>query len=63
LLHGLTFDQGTWSPIVDRLDGAVTSIAVDQAAHGGIGGEPMSLQAVARAARPPARCPDRGVVG
>lgn len=46
-LHGLTFDRRTWRPVIDRLGGAVTSIAIDLPAHGGSGGQPMSLEAVA----------------
>jgi pimeloyl-ACP methyl ester carboxylesterase len=38
-LHGLTFDRRTWRPIIDRLDGAVTSIAIDLPAHGDSGGD------------------------
>jgi pimeloyl-ACP methyl ester carboxylesterase len=46
-LHGLTFDRRTWRPIVDRLDGSVTSIAIDLPAHGDSGGEPAPLETVA----------------
>ncbi|PWI41037.1 alpha/beta hydrolase [Streptomyces sp. ICBB 8177] len=46
-LHGLTFDRRTWRPITQRLDGAVTSIAVDLPAHGDSGGEPTDLEDVA----------------
>jgi pimeloyl-ACP methyl ester carboxylesterase len=46
-LHGLTFDRRTWRPIIDRLDGAVTSIAIDLPAHGDSGGEPAALERVA----------------
>jgi pimeloyl-ACP methyl ester carboxylesterase len=46
-LHGLTFDRRTWRPVIDRLDGAVTSIAIDLSAHGDSGGEPMSLERAA----------------
>src|ERR1700739_2236884 len=42
-LHGLTFDRRTWRPVIDRLDGAVTSIAIDLPAHGGRGGDPAPL--------------------
>ena len=42
-LHGLTFDRRTWRPVIDLLDGAVTSIAIDLPAHGDSGGEPASL--------------------
>ena len=33
-LHGLTFERGTWRPIVDRLGGRVLSIAFDLPGHG-----------------------------
>jgi pimeloyl-ACP methyl ester carboxylesterase len=46
-LHGLTFDRRTWRPIVDRLDGAVRSIAIDLPAHGESGGSPADLDEVA----------------
>jgi pimeloyl-ACP methyl ester carboxylesterase len=46
-LHGLTFDRRTWRPIIDRLDGSVTSIAIDLPAHGDSGGEPAPLETVA----------------
>jgi pimeloyl-ACP methyl ester carboxylesterase len=46
-LHGLTFDRRTWRPIIDRLDGSVTSIAIDLPAHGDSGGEPAPLEVVA----------------
>jgi pimeloyl-ACP methyl ester carboxylesterase len=46
-LHGLTFDRRTWGPIIDRLDGSVTSIAIDLPAHGDSGGEPAPLESVA----------------
>jgi len=46
-LHGLTFDRRTWRPIIDRLEGSVTSIAIDLPAHGESGGEPAPLEAVA----------------
>jgi pimeloyl-ACP methyl ester carboxylesterase len=45
-LHGLTFDRRTWRPVIDQLDGSVTSIAIDLPAHGGSGGEPAPLQTV-----------------
>ena len=47
LLHGMTFDRRTWRPIVDRLDGAVRSIAIDLPAHGESGGRPVRLEQVA----------------
>ena len=43
-LRGLTFDRRTWRPVIDLLDGAVTSIAIDLPAHGDSGGEPTSLE-------------------
>ena len=46
-LHGLTLDRRTWRPIIDRLDGCVTSIAIDLPAHGDSGGEPAPLESVA----------------
>ena len=46
-LHGLTLDRRTWRPVIDRLDGAVTSIAIDLPAHGDSGGEPAPLETVA----------------
>jgi pimeloyl-ACP methyl ester carboxylesterase len=46
-LHGLTFDRRTWRPVIDRLDGAVTSIAIDLPAHGSSGGGPAPLETVA----------------
>jgi pimeloyl-ACP methyl ester carboxylesterase len=46
-LHGLTFDRRTWRPVIDRLDGAVTSIAIDLPAHGDSCGEPAPLDRVA----------------
>ena len=47
-LHGQTFDRRTWRPIIDRLDGSVTGIAIDLPARGDSGGEPLSLESVAR---------------
>jgi pimeloyl-ACP methyl ester carboxylesterase len=43
-LHGLTFDRRTWRPIIDELDGSVTSIAIDLPAHGDSSGEPAPLE-------------------
>jgi pimeloyl-ACP methyl ester carboxylesterase len=45
-LHGLTFDRRTWRPVIDRLGGAFTSIAIDLPAHGDSGGEPAPLEKV-----------------
>ena len=47
LLHGLTFDRRTWRPIIEELDGSVTSITIDLPRHGGSGGEPTRLEDVA----------------
>src|SRR5262245_33479678 len=44
---GLTFDRRTWRPVIDRLDGVLTSIAIDLPAHGDSGGEPASLERAA----------------
>jgi pimeloyl-ACP methyl ester carboxylesterase len=46
-LHGLTFDRRTWRPIIDRLDGAVRSIAVDLPAQGESSGDPAPLLQIA----------------
>jgi pimeloyl-ACP methyl ester carboxylesterase len=46
-LHGLTFDRGTWRPIIDRLGVGVHSIAVDLPGHGATGGAPCDLDDVA----------------
>jgi pimeloyl-ACP methyl ester carboxylesterase len=45
-VHGLTFDRRTWRPIIDELDGSVTSIAIDLPAHGDSGGRPAPLEDV-----------------
>lgn len=47
LLHGMTFDRRTWRPIIDELDGAVTTITIDLPGHGGSSGEPTRLEGVA----------------
>ncbi|MCX2180024.1 alpha/beta hydrolase [Streptomyces sp. SKN60] len=47
LLHGMTFDRRTWQPIVEELDGSVTSIAPDLPGHGGSTGRPTRLEDVA----------------
>ncbi|PZT71319.1 hypothetical protein DN402_04940 [Streptomyces sp. SW4] len=47
LLHGMTFDRRTWRPVLDELDGAVRSIAVDLPGHGDSGGRPARLEDVA----------------
>lgn len=46
-LHGLTFDRRTWRPIIEELDGSVTSITIDLPGHGGSGGAPTRLEDVA----------------
>lgn len=46
-VHGLTFDRSTWRPIIEELDGSVTSIAIDMPGHGDSGGEPTLLENVA----------------
>jgi pimeloyl-ACP methyl ester carboxylesterase len=45
-VHGLTFDRRTWRPIIEELDGSVTSIVIDLPAHGDSGGEPAPLEKV-----------------
>jgi pimeloyl-ACP methyl ester carboxylesterase len=45
-VHGLTFDRRTWRPIIEELDGSVTSIVIDLPAHGDSGGEPALLEKV-----------------
>ena len=45
-VHGLTFDRRTWRPIIEELDGSVTSIVIDLQAHGDSGGEPALLEKV-----------------
>jgi pimeloyl-ACP methyl ester carboxylesterase len=47
-VHGLTFDRRTWRPIIERLDGAVRSIAIDLPAHGESGGRPSFEDAPVR---------------
>jgi pimeloyl-ACP methyl ester carboxylesterase len=47
LLHGLTFDRTTWRPIVERLGGAVHTVAFDLPGHGDSGGAPCELQELA----------------
>jgi pimeloyl-ACP methyl ester carboxylesterase len=42
----MTFDRRTWRPIIEELDGSVTSIAIDLPAHGGSGGAPTRLEEV-----------------
>lgn len=47
LLHGLTFDRTTWTPIIERLGDGVRTIAVDLPGHGRTGGVACSLWDVA----------------
>src|SRR6187397_545400 len=47
LLHGLTFDRTSWRPIVDELDGAVRTIAIDLPAHGDSPGPATSMEQLA----------------
>jgi len=51
LLHGLTFDRRSWRPIVDRLGGAMRSIAIDLPAHGASAGTPAPLDDIAAQVR------------
>ncbi len=50
-VHGLTFDRRTWRPIIEQLDGSVTSIVIDLPAHGDSGGEPAPLENVTERVR------------
>ena len=43
LLHGLTFDRTTWTPIVDKLGNDIRTIAIDLPGHGESAGSPCSL--------------------
>lgn len=47
-LHGLTFDRGTWEPIIDRLAHRFRCIAVDLPGHGESPGLPRSLEELGR---------------
>jgi pimeloyl-ACP methyl ester carboxylesterase len=58
-LHGLTFDRGTWRPIVDRLGDRVLAIAVDLPGHGQSSGSALPLERLAALIR--ARLDDLGV--
>jgi pimeloyl-ACP methyl ester carboxylesterase len=50
LLHGLTFDRGTWRSVAEWLGDGVRSIALDLPGHGESGGElPRTLVEVADA--------------
>jgi pimeloyl-ACP methyl ester carboxylesterase len=46
-LHGLTFDRGSWRPIVERLGDSIRSIAIDLPAHGESDGPPVKLEVAA----------------
>lgn len=47
LLHGLTFNRTTWTPIVERLGNDIRTVAVDLPGHGETEGSPRSLWEVA----------------
>ena len=47
LLHGLTFDRTTWRPIIDQIDGALHTIAIDLPAHGRSPGPPTTISQLA----------------
>lgn len=47
LLHGLTFDRTTWRPIIDQIDGALDTIAIDLPAHGRSPGPPATISQLA----------------
>lgn len=47
LIHGLTFDRGSWRPIVEELHGSVRTVAIDMPAHGGSSGPPLAAEQVA----------------
>ena len=47
LLPGLTFDGRSWRPIVDRLGGHVSTIAIDLPGHGASPGPPCDLEDIA----------------
>ena len=48
-IHGLTFDRSTWDPIVERLAGRFTCVAVDLPGHGTSEGPPRGLDDIAAA--------------
>ncbi|MDQ6817275.1 MAG: alpha/beta hydrolase [Actinomycetota bacterium] len=43
LLHGLTFDRTTWTPIVEKLGNDIRTVAIDLPGHGETAGSPCSL--------------------
>jgi pimeloyl-ACP methyl ester carboxylesterase len=47
-IHGLTFDRGTWRPIIDRLADRFRCIAIDLPGHGETDGLPQSMDEVGR---------------
>src|SRR5947209_17613651 len=47
-VHGLTFNRGTWKPIIDRLADRFRCIAVDLPGHGESVGLPRTMEDVAR---------------
>ena len=47
LLHGLTFDRTTWTPIVEKLGKDIRTVAIDLPGHGETAGSPCSLWDVA----------------
>jgi len=58
-LHGLTFDRGSWYPIVDRLADRVRCIALDLPGHGQSRGSALSFERLAALIR--ARLDELGV--
>jgi pimeloyl-ACP methyl ester carboxylesterase len=46
LLHGMTFDRRTWRPVIEELNGSVTSIAIDLPGHGDSAGRATRLDDV-----------------
>lgn len=47
LLHGLTFDRTTWSPVIEQLGAGVRTLAIDLPGHGGTREGPRSVWDVA----------------
>lgn len=58
-LHGLTFERGSWRPIVDRLGDGVLAIALDLPGHGESSGSPLPFDDLAALIR--ARLDELGV--